>query len=122
MHRVWSCLLRAAGRRGLALATQLDLQPVVAHTRACMGTLAHALGDCTLARTQIKEGVALARRVDDRIGMAWALYNLGCLALDQDDNPAARAWLSESVSSFPEFDRLGFVHGLAVFARLSGRS
>jgi len=53
-------------------------------------------GDCTLARTQIKEGVALARRVDDRIGMAWALYNLGCLALDQDDNPAARAWLSES--------------------------
>jgi hypothetical protein len=41
------------------------------------------------------------------------------LALDQDDYPAARAWLSQSLISFPEFDRLGIVHGLAVFAALA---
>ena len=47
------------------------------------------------------------------------MYGLGCLALDQDEYPAARAWLSQSLTSFPEFDRLGFVHGLAVFATLA---
>jgi DNA-binding CsgD family transcriptional regulator/tetratricopeptide (TPR) repeat protein len=103
----------------LALARELDLQPVIAHALFRLGTIAHALGDFTLAQTQYAEGLAVARRVDDRIGVAWSLYGLGCLALDQDEYPAARAWLSQSLTSFPEFDRLGFVHGLTVFAALA---
>jgi predicted ATPase/DNA-binding CsgD family transcriptional regulator len=104
---------------GLALAEQLDLQLVVGHALGRLGTIAQALGDYTLAQTQFEESLAVARRVNDRIGVAWALYALGCLALDQDDYLAARVWLSQGLTSFPEFDRLGFVHGLAMFAALA---
>ena len=110
---------RTSLQEGLALAQELDLQPVAAHALSRLGSIAHALGDYTLARTQYEESLALSLRLDDRIGAARSLRHLGSLALDQGDYPAARAWLSQALMSFPEFDRHGFVHGLAMFAALA---
>ena len=69
-----------------------------------LGTIAHAVGDYTLARTRYEESLALARRVDNRIEVAWSLHNLGCLALDQGDYAAARAWLAQSLNLRADYD------------------
>ncbi len=47
------------------------------------------------------------------------MYHLGCLPLDQDDYPMARAWLSQGLASFPAFDRLDSTYSLAAFATLA---
>jgi DNA-binding CsgD family transcriptional regulator len=47
------------------------------------------------------------------------LRSLGSLALEEGDYPAARAWLSQALTTYPEFDRHGFMHGLAVSAALA---
>jgi DNA-binding CsgD family transcriptional regulator len=78
-----------------------------------------ALGDFSLTRSQCEESLALAMRLDDRIGVAWSQYQLGCLALDEDDRTAARAWLRKGIAFFPEFDRLGQMYELAGFSALA---
>jgi non-specific serine/threonine protein kinase len=110
---------RAKLQEGLALAQELDLQPVIAHALCRLGSVAHALGDYTLARTQYEESLELSLGLNDRLGAARSFRRLGSLALDQGDYSAARAWLSQALTSCPEFDRLGFVHGLAAFAALA---
>jgi predicted ATPase/DNA-binding CsgD family transcriptional regulator len=106
-------------QEALALAKDLDLQPVVAHTLTHLATIAQALGDYSVAQRQCTESLALASRVGDGIGVAWSQYQLGCLALDQDDYVTARAWLHQGMSSFPEFDRLGRLYQLAAFSALA---
>jgi len=72
-----------------------------------------------LARLRYDQSLALARQVDNRYEQVWSLHNLGCLALDQGDYPAARAWLAESLKLRDEHDRVGWVHMLAEFAALA---
>ena len=95
------------------------IRTCVAITLDRLGTIAHAVGDYTLAQTRYEESLDLARRVDDRIEVAWSLHNFGCLALDQGDYAAARARLTQSLSLRAEYDNDGFVNVLAAFASLA---
>jgi len=103
----------------LVLAREQDDQNCIAITLDRLGTIAHALGDYTLARTRYEESLALARRVDNRIEVAWSLHNVGCLALDQGDYAAARARLAQSLNLRADYDNDGFVNVLAAFASLA---
>src|SRR5262245_59050164 len=61
----------------------------------------------------------MARQNDDREEIAWSLHNLGCLALDQENYSTARACLAQSIASRLDFDKIGFVHGLAECSALA---
>ncbi len=103
----------------LAVARALDLRPVVAHALLRLGTVAHAQGDGARAQRELEESLALSRQLEDALGSAWSLYHLGCLALDQREYAIARAWLSQGLTAFPAFDKLGLTYTLAAFATLA---
>jgi uncharacterized protein HemY len=49
----------------------------------------------------------------------WSLHNLGCLALDTGNYPAARVYLEQSLKLRDAHDSCGFVEALAEFAALA---
>ena len=78
--------------------------PTVGRAKAlcAAGALAQFQGDFELARAHLDESVSLYRALDDRGGLAFALYNLGQVRLGQQDAEPARAVAEESVALFRE--------------------
>jgi tetratricopeptide (TPR) repeat protein len=62
------------------------------------GAVAWWQGDYARARVLTDQGLALAREVGDKRGMAWALNNLGDLAEAQGDYAAAQELFAESLA------------------------
>ncbi|MGE5178111.1 MAG: protein kinase domain-containing protein [Bacteroidota bacterium] len=86
--------------------------------------LARGEGDYAAARPLLEEALALARRSDDRPGIALMLFELGNVANDQEDYAAARPLYEESLALRRELgDRCGVsaaLHNLGVVAAASG--
>jgi tetratricopeptide (TPR) repeat protein len=94
--------------------------------------LAAFAGDWTEARGWMEQVVAYWRRRDDRLGLAVALFGVGCTAREQADFVAAAKWLEESVGLAQELgdaigvgrvlDALGTVaHGIGDYALAGSR-
>jgi tetratricopeptide (TPR) repeat protein len=61
-------------------------------------------GDFDAARAALKESLAGARELGDRLGIAWALHGLGLAAFDEEDLPVARAFFEECLSLWRELE------------------
>jgi hypothetical protein len=93
---------------------------------ALLGTALLIQGDYDRAVPMFEEGLAMARRRGDRIGVCSALYHLGQVALVRGDHVLATRILKEGVA-ISEQMRDGanlsyFLEGLAVVAGVQGRA
>ena len=104
------------GRRWLqALLATSTVEPSPLRVRALTGAglLAFAQSDYPAARALLEEGVALARELGDRPGLAWALHALGRVTVLERDNEGAKALLEESVALFRDVgDPRGMAYSL----------
>jgi tetratricopeptide (TPR) repeat protein len=92
----------------------------IASTVNRLGEAAHALGDFAGASVLYEQAWQLARAVGNPKLLPWPPHDLGCLALDRGDYPAARALLAESLTIWRDHsDAMGTVYSLLAFARLA---
>jgi len=88
--------------------------------RSHLGALLLVQGDYDKATVTIEEGLALARRLGDRLGINDALYTLAQVAQARGDNDLATLRFEEGVTLSAEMEdraNLGyFLEGLAVAA------
>jgi non-specific serine/threonine protein kinase len=72
-----------------------------------------------MAQLRYEQSMALAEQLGNRYVQAWAVHNMGCLALDRGEYRTARAWLAQSLALRDEHDYQGLVHMLAEFSALA---
>ncbi len=107
MHRFWLTRGYAAeGRQWCArtLAKGVPTESTLEYARVVnsAGSLAWYQTDFRAARPLLEQGLALSRRLDDRLGLARSLNNLGSLAFEQGDYPAAQSLYEESLEVWRE--------------------
>jgi len=113
MHRFWFTRgFLAEGREWCArtLAKGAPATPTLEYARLinAAGSLAWHQTDFAAARPLLEQGLALSRKLSDRLGLARSLNNLGSLAFEQGDYPAAQALYEESLAYWRELgDRRG---------------
>jgi tetratricopeptide (TPR) repeat protein len=99
---------------------------MVATVRSHLGTLLLIQGDHDRAAAMMEEGLALARKLGDRLGINNALYSLAQIAQSRGDHASAARMFEEGVALSEEMgDRanLGyFLEGLAVVAGVWGEA
>ena len=88
--RGWS--KRATAGRGWTQPSQL------ARTLVEMGEVHYRMGDCTMARRTIVDGLAIARAEHDPTASAHGLNNLGIIDLLHGEHAAAQVLFKESLS------------------------
>jgi predicted ATPase len=96
--------------------------PTKARTRALFsaGVLAHAQGDYTAAETLLRESLDIARRLDDKRGVAVSLNALAVLARDQSNVAAAYSLFEESMVVWRELsDQKAVAHSLSNLASVA---
>ncbi len=77
--------------------------------------IGQALGDLTTARNLFHETLSLRKRVGESGPIAWTLYSLAVLALDEDDPTIAARFVVESLPVFQSMaDGYGVLHGLSL--------
>jgi predicted ATPase/transcriptional regulator with XRE-family HTH domain len=99
---------------------------IVSTVRSHLGTLLLIQGDHDRAAAMMEEGLALARKLGDRLGINNALYSLAQVAQSRGDHDLAARRFEEGVTLSEEIgDRanLGyFLEGLAVVAGVRGEA
>jgi len=99
---------------------------MVSTVRSHLGTLLFIQGDHERAAATMEEGLALARKLGDRLGINNALYSLAQVAQSRGDHDSAVRRFKEGVALSEEMgDRanLGyFLEGLAVVAGVRGEA
>ncbi|MDQ3965834.1 MAG: helix-turn-helix domain-containing protein, partial [Actinomycetota bacterium] len=99
---------------------------MVSTVRSHLGTLLLIQGDHDRAAAMMEEGLALARKLGDRLGINNALYSLAQVAQSRGDHELAARMFEEGVTLSEEMgDRanLGyFLEGLAVVAGVRGEA
>lgn len=99
---------------------------MVASVRSHLGTLLLIQGDHDHAAAMMEEGLALARKLGDRLSISNALYSLAQVAQARGDHDSAACRFEEGVTLSEEIgDRsnLGyFLEGLAVVAGVRGEA
>ncbi len=105
----WFWYLHGYLREGCGWLEQVLVLPGASgHTRYrakalySVGGLARFLGNFTLARSRLEEGLALWRELGDRQGCAYTLARLGTVLKLQGDLAMAHGLLEESVALFRE--------------------
>ena len=97
---------------------------MVSTVRSHLGTLLLVQGDHDRAATMMEEGLALARKLGDRLGINNALYGLAQVAQARGDHQSAARRFEEGVALSKEMEdraNLGyFLEGLAVVAGVRG--
>ncbi len=90
------------GRRWLESLLALPSEPSVARGRSLigLGVLLTDVGQGEVARTRLSEALLIARRIDDRRGIALALTYLGSQARGTARDDASAAMLEEALSIF----------------------
>ena len=68
------------------------------------GVMARLQGDYPAAQSHLKESLALSEQLENKIGVANSLNNLGSIAIDQGDFPSARAFIENSLIFFREIE------------------
>lgn len=98
--------LFALGRELLAAALRLTTPDRSARARALNGlaSIHLALDDPAASLTCHAEGLALRRALNDPLGIATALHNMGLAAYVLGDFAQAIAWLHESIAADPTAD------------------
>jgi non-specific serine/threonine protein kinase len=103
------------GRRWLSglLAAAPNEQDAAVRAKAlrAAGVLSGLLGDYPAARELHEEGLAIGRKLGDRLAISRSLNNLGSVVLNQGDYPSARALYEESLAIYRE---LGNRQGIAM--------
>ena len=93
------------GRRWMEALLERDLSPAPrARALVAAASLAYGHGDYEWCERYSEEGLKLSRRVGDELGMAWARFGLGVVALSRTDHEAAAPRLQEAQRSFREVD------------------
>jgi non-specific serine/threonine protein kinase len=95
--RAWLSRFLAAVPAGAA-------DPMRARALSAAGELAHHQSDLQSSRSLLEEGIALQRKLGDRMGLAMALAGLGSTYDTAGDRATARALLEESLAITREFD------------------
>lgn len=110
------------GRRWLARALAASEGAAMsARARVLHGAavLADAQGDFDTARALGEESLALWRTLEDRLGTATALNELGSVALHQGDYATARARCEASLAMFSQLgDKLGMARALSILGEV----
>ena len=98
--------LFALGRELLAAALRLTTPDRSARARALNGlaSIHLALDDPAASLACHEEGLALRRELNDPLGIATALHNMGLTAYVLGDYAQAIAWLHESIAADPNAD------------------
>ena len=111
--------LFALGRELLTAALQLPSADVAARARALNGLASFCLelGDYAANLAYHEEGLALRRQLNDRLGIATALHNLGLTAFVIGDYELAAGRLVESIAVFPEGDHASELAHLGLIAQ-----
>ena len=85
-----------------------------------LGRGSRMTGDLSLAGERIREGLAVYRETGSPRGVAWALYELACVALDEGRDHDALTLLRESASTRMEIgDQLGLARCAEALASVS---
>lgn len=94
------------GRRWMeAVLERRDLSPALrAKALVAAASLAYGYGDYEWCERYSEEGLDLSRRVGDKLGMAWAHFGLGVVAMSRTDHAAATPHVEESLRSFREIN------------------
>jgi predicted ATPase/DNA-binding CsgD family transcriptional regulator/Tfp pilus assembly protein PilF len=103
LARWWDARGHAAeGRQWLerALADGPASGPTGARALAAAALLARRLGDAERAEQLYLESLGIARSLDDQIGVASAINNLGVLALDRGESERAQERYDEALAIF----------------------
>lgn len=98
--------LFALGRELLGAALRLTTPDRSARARALNGlaSIHLALDDPAASLACHREGLALRQELDDRLGIATALHNMGLAAYVLGDFAQAIAWMHESIAADPSAD------------------
>jgi predicted ATPase len=98
--------LFALGRELLEAALRLTTPDRSARARALNGlaSIHLALDDPAASLACHEEGLALRRELNDPLGIATALHNMGLTAYVMGDFPQAIAWMHESIAADPTAD------------------
>ena len=81
----------------------------------------HALesGDTSTAKSSFAQSLALKEALEDKVGQANTLYNLGEIARDEEEFEQAKEFHARCVDILHELeDRRGMVNGLAILGHL----
>jgi non-specific serine/threonine protein kinase len=79
--------------------------------------LAHAQSDYPAARRYYQESLALFRMQDNKTHTAWALANMGAIAIEEEDAITAQTYSEEGMALFHELEDEG---GIAALLRSLG--
>lgn len=126
LWRFWQ--LRGHSAEGREWVAQLLALPTTVRGRArglaCSGRLAWFQGDLEAAQTEFGESFALHRELGDEFGIAFALHNLGMVAITRGEFGPARAFCSEAHSRWQRagerWASIMPLHFLAEIDRLEG--
>jgi non-specific serine/threonine protein kinase len=88
----------------LALGSPDEATPHRVKTLRGAAVLARGIGDFDAAQAELERSASLARRLEDRSGLAAALRELGNLADDRGDWESERRYYEESLALFRELD------------------
>ena len=94
------------GERAIALARELDHQPILAHALTNVGS-AISFTDVEGGRVLIEEAIEIARACDLHDDVVRALTNLGWASLEQYDLEHAEHYISEGLAFTVEHDIVG---------------
>ncbi len=111
--------LFALGRELLTAALQLPSADLSQRARALNGLASFCLelGDYAANLACHEEGLALRRQLNDRLGVATALHNLGLTAFSMGDYALAAERLTESMAVYPEGDHASELAHLGLIAQ-----
>jgi tetratricopeptide (TPR) repeat protein len=103
----------------------IDGERDLAQTLDCLGAIAlFSEGDLKTAESFFKHSFRLYQEHGDQSGMAWEVYDLGLLALEQNHYAEAERLFMESLAKFQElgekFKAATLFNGLGELARLQG--
>lgn len=95
--------LFALGREMLTAALELPSTNLTIRAVALNGLASYCLVDDDYAANLAyhEEGLALRRQLNDTVGVATVLHNLGLTAFTMGDYPQATRWLEESITTNP---------------------
>jgi DNA-binding CsgD family transcriptional regulator/tetratricopeptide (TPR) repeat protein len=109
------------GNRAIALARELDHQPILAHALTNVGS-AYCFTDFDAGQRLIEEAVEIARACDLHDDVVRALTNLGWASIEQYDLETAERYIREAIAFTVEHDIVGmeiYLRGLDCRALLA---
>ena len=93
------------GRRWMEAVLERELSPALrARALVAVASLAYGYGDYEWCERYSEEGLKLSQQVGDKIGVAWARFGLGVVALSRTDHEEATPRLQEALRSFRQAD------------------